>query len=224
MASALVAKSAEIQAGCSKCDDDGKRKIAMKCHTSMRTFDVGAFFDGDEEKSTAYMNGGLVFGVAKAAKLWSDGQFLFSHIENKLMFQESQPYHSQQLNLGMRFEIYLQAFRVIDKANFLQEAKAVLYLAMKKKNEAGWNSVEAMFAAFLEGGSSYYVGRSKKGGFWRYWNTLLVGAARDQSEGCIWLCKAGSSRYYASACGQKGSRTQVSGSLEGKRGTGSICI
>ena len=60
----------------------------------------------------------------------------------------------------------MQAFRVIDKATFLQEAK-VLYLAMDKKSEAGWNSVEAMFAAFLEGGSSYYyVGRSKKGGFW----------------------------------------------------------
>jgi hypothetical protein len=59
---------------------------------------------------------------------------------------------------------------VIDKAkNFLQEAK-VLYLAMDKKSEAGWNSVEAMFAAFVEGGSSYYVGRSKKGhpdGAWR---------------------------------------------------------
>jgi hypothetical protein len=183
MVSALVAKSAAIQAGYSKCDDDRKRAIAMKCHTSMRTFDVGAFFDGDEEKWTAYVNGGPVFGVAKAAKLWSDGQFLISHIENKLIFQESQPYHSQQLNLGMRFEIYLQAFRVIDKAIFLQEA-------MDKKSEAGWNSVEAMFAAFLESGSSYYVGRSKKGGFWRYWNTL--GAARDQkSEGsCIWLCKA----------------------------------
>jgi hypothetical protein len=64
MASTLVAKSAEIQAGYSKCDDDGKRKIATKCHTSMRTFDVGASFDGDEEKWTAYMNGGLVFGVA----------------------------------------------------------------------------------------------------------------------------------------------------------------
>jgi hypothetical protein len=94
----------------------------MKRHTSMRTFDVGAFFDGGEEKWTAYVNGGpVVFGVAKAAKMWSDGQFLFSHIENKLMFQESQPYHSQQLNFGMRFEIYLQAFRVaIDKANFLR--------------------------------------------------------------------------------------------------------
>jgi hypothetical protein len=195
----------------------------MKRHTSMRTFDVGAFFDGDEEKWTAYVNGGpVVFGVAKAAKMWSDGQFLFSHIENKLMFQESQPYHSQQLNFGMRFEIYLQAFRVaIDKANFLQEAK-VLYLAMDKKSEAGWNSVEAMFAAFLEGGSSYYVGRSKKGGL--LLAILEYTRSSKRSEGCIWLCKADSSRCYASACGQKGSRTQVSGSLEGKRGTGSICI
>jgi hypothetical protein len=67
------------------------------------------------------------------------------------MFQEPQPYHSKQLNLGKRFGIYLQAFRVIDKANFLQEAK-VLHLAMDKKNEAGWNSVLPMFTAFLAGG------------------------------------------------------------------------
>jgi hypothetical protein len=53
----------------------------------------------------------LVFGVAEVAKLWSDGQFLFSHIENTLMFQESQPYHPKLLlKLGKRFEIYLQAF------------------------------------------------------------------------------------------------------------------
>jgi hypothetical protein len=63
------------------------------------------------------------------------------------MFQEAQPYHSKLLNKGQRFEIYLQAFRVIDKANFLQEAK-VLYLAMDKKSEAGWNSVLPMFTAF----------------------------------------------------------------------------
>ena len=119
----------------------------------MRSFDEEAFCDGDEEGWTAYVNGGLVFGVAEVAKLWSDGQFLFSHIENKLMFQESQPYHSQKLKLGKRFEIYLQAFRVIDKAIFLQEAK-MLYLAMDKKSEAGWTSVRAMFAAFSEGGSS----------------------------------------------------------------------
>jgi hypothetical protein len=71
----------------------------------------------------------------------------------------------------------MQAFRVIDKAMFLQEAK-VLYLAMDKKSEAGWDSVRAMFAALSEGGSSYYVGRSIKGGFWRYWRAL--GAARAQ--------------------------------------------
>jgi hypothetical protein len=49
---------------------------------------------------------------------------------------------------------------------------------MDKKSEAGWDSVRAMFAAFSESGSSYYVGRSIKGGFWRYWNTLK--AARAQ--------------------------------------------
>jgi hypothetical protein len=36
---ALVDKSAEIQAGYSKCtDEDSKRKIVMEYHTSMRSF------------------------------------------------------------------------------------------------------------------------------------------------------------------------------------------
>jgi hypothetical protein len=43
MVSTLVAKSAEIQADYSECDDEGrKREIAMECHTSMRSFDEGA--------------------------------------------------------------------------------------------------------------------------------------------------------------------------------------
>jgi hypothetical protein len=57
---------------------------------------------------------------------------------------------------------------VIDKANFLQEAK-LLYLALDKKSKTGWDSVLPMFTAFLAGKSFYYVGRSIKGGFWRYW-------------------------------------------------------
>jgi hypothetical protein len=95
MVSTLVAKSAAIQAEYSECNDERRKgEMAMGCHTSMRSFDEEAFCcDGDEEGWTAYVNGGLVFGVAKAAKLWSDGQFLFSHIENKLIFQESHPYH-----------------------------------------------------------------------------------------------------------------------------------
>jgi hypothetical protein len=48
------------------------------------------------------------------------------------MFQEAQPYHPKRLNLGQRFEIYMQAFRVIDMEHFLQEAQ-LLYLAMGKK-------------------------------------------------------------------------------------------
>jgi hypothetical protein len=64
----------------------------------------------DEERWKAYVNGGLVFAAARVTKLWSAEKFLFSHIENKLMFQESQPYHSQKLKFGMNFEIYLQAF------------------------------------------------------------------------------------------------------------------
>jgi hypothetical protein len=54
---------------------------------------------------------------------------------------------------------------------------------MDKKSEAGWDSVRAMFAAFSEGGSSYYVGRSIKGGFWRYWNTLKAAIAQKGASG-----------------------------------------
>ena len=72
---------------------------------------------------------------------WSDKEFLFSHIEDTQMFQESQPYHSVLMTKGQRFEIYMQAFRVIDKAHFLEQAK-LLYLAMPKKSEAGWDTVD----------------------------------------------------------------------------------
>jgi hypothetical protein len=47
----------------------------MRWHTSRRSFDEGAFCDGDKERWTAYVNEGLVFGVAEAAKLWSTEQF-----------------------------------------------------------------------------------------------------------------------------------------------------
>ena len=97
MISKLVAKSAEEQAGYSATDDERrKEEIAMRWHATRRSFDEGAFCDGDEEGWKAYVNGGLVFGVAEVAKLWSTEQFLFSHIENKLMFQEAQPYATAQ--------------------------------------------------------------------------------------------------------------------------------
>ena len=98
------------------------------------------------------------------------------------MVQEAQPYHPKRLNLGQRFEIYMQAFRVIDKENFIEQARK-LYLAMPNKSEAGWDTVEAMFAAFLAGGSSYYVGRSIKGGFWRYWGTKKAAVEKEGASG-----------------------------------------
>jgi hypothetical protein len=124
MTSKLVAKSADEQAGYSATDDERrKEKIAMWWHATRRSFDEGAFCEGDEKWWTAYVNEGLVFAVAKAAKLWSGGQFRFAHIVETQMFQEAQPYHPKQLNLGQRFEIYMQAFRVINMKNFLQEAE-----------------------------------------------------------------------------------------------------
>jgi hypothetical protein len=59
----------------------------------------------------------------------------------------------------------------------------VLYLALDKKSTIGWDSVEAMFAAFLEGESSYYVGRSIKGGFWRYWGTKKAAVGKKGASG-----------------------------------------
>ena len=86
------------------------------------------------------MNGGLVFAAAKVAKLWSAEKFLFGHIENKLIFQEPQPYHSQKLKYGMNFEIYLQAFKVCNEDKFLPEAKALyLDLCLTKKREPEWD-------------------------------------------------------------------------------------
>jgi hypothetical protein len=146
------------------------------------------------------VNGGLVFAAAKVAKLWSAEKFLFGHIENKLIFQEPQPYHSQKLKYGMNFEIYLQAFKVCNEDKFLPEAKALyLDLCLKKKRSPEWDSsMLPMFTEFLKGKSFYYVGRSLKGGFWRYWNTLK---SSNSSDGCIRLCATERSRYYASACG-----------------------
>jgi hypothetical protein len=92
MISKLVAKSADEQAGYSATDDERrKEKIAMWWHATRRSFDEGAFCEGDEKWWTAYVNEGLVFDVAKAAKLWSGGQFRFTHIVETQMFQEAQP-------------------------------------------------------------------------------------------------------------------------------------
>jgi hypothetical protein len=167
--------------------------------------------------------GGLVFSLAKVQKLWSDNKFIFEHIEDTRMFQEPQPYHSKQLNEGNRFAVYLQAFRVIDKENFLQGAE-LLYLALDKKSNTGWDSVLPMFAAFLEGESSYYVGRSIKGGFWRYWKTPINQEQQEIRRVHLAMRSRHSSGHYASACGQEGSRTQVSSSLEGKSDRDSNCL
>jgi hypothetical protein len=180
----LVDKSAAIQAAYSKCtDEDSKRKIAMEYHTSMRSFHEVAFCcAGVKEEWKAAVKGGLVFSLAVVQTLWSANQFPFGHIENKRMFQETQPYHPQQLKLGKRFEIYLQAFRVRNEDNFLQEAE-LLYLALDKKRKPEWDTMLPMFTAFLKGKSFYYVGRSIKGGFWRYWSTKKAARAQMDASG-----------------------------------------
>jgi hypothetical protein len=76
----------------------------MKYHTTGRSFDQRVFCCADDfEEWKATAKGGRVFGLAEVQKLWFDNKFLFEHIEDTLMFQESQPYHSKQLNLGKRF-------------------------------------------------------------------------------------------------------------------------
>jgi hypothetical protein len=54
----------------------------------------------------------------------------FEHIEDTKRFQESLPYHPETMSKGKRFEIYLQALRVIDKEIFLREAE-LLYIALE---------------------------------------------------------------------------------------------
>jgi hypothetical protein len=163
-------------------------KIAMEYHTSMRSFDEGAFCcDGDEEGWQGLLKGGLVFGLAKVGKLWSTEQFLFSHIENKLMFQESQPCDSQQLKLGKRFEIYLQAsFRVIDKAIFHKEAKALhLDLCLKKKRSPDMG-LRACHVRRIPRGWELLLCRTPPQR--RLLAILECTKSSKSSGGCIWLC------------------------------------
>jgi hypothetical protein len=47
-------------------------------------------------------------------------------------------------------------------------------------NKPSWDSIQPVFAAFLEGKSFCYVGHSVKGGFWRYWRTYKAEA--DQGD------------------------------------------
>jgi hypothetical protein len=184
MVATLVDVSDTIQAHYSNCTDEKmKEELAMEYHTTRRSFDEGAFCrPGDLEEWKATVRGGLVFGLAAVQKLWFDEAFLWDHLEIPSMFTEALPYHSTVKNKGERFEIYMQAFRVIDKENFLEQAN-LLYLAMPNKSEAGWDTVAAIFAAFLEGGSSYYVGRSIKGGFWRYWGTKKAAVEKEGASG-----------------------------------------
>jgi hypothetical protein len=91
----------------------------MECHTTRRSFDQFVFCcAGDKKEWKTTVEGGLVFSLAKVQKLWSANKFLFSHIEDTQMFQESQPYHTKLLTKGQRFEIYMQAFRVKSTRKF----------------------------------------------------------------------------------------------------------
>jgi hypothetical protein len=183
MVATLVDMSAVIQDHYINCNDEKiKEKLAMERHTTRRSFDEFVFCSSvDKKEWKTTVERGLVISLAEVRRLWSDKEFRFSHIEDTQMFPESLPYHSTIMTKGHRFEIYMQAFRVIDEVHFLQEAE-LLYLAMPKKSEAGWETVEAMFAALLAGKSSYYVGRSQKGGFWRYWGAKKA-AVGSREEG-----------------------------------------
>ena len=78
----------------------------MECHTTRRSFDQFVFCcAGDKEEWKALLEGGPVFSLALVQTLWSANNFIFGHIKDTLMFQESQPYHAKQLNKGKRFEI-----------------------------------------------------------------------------------------------------------------------
>jgi hypothetical protein len=72
MVATLVEESAVIQGGYSKCTDEkNKEKLAMKFHTTRRSFDEGVFCCADDfEEWKATAKGGRVFGLAEFMKLW----------------------------------------------------------------------------------------------------------------------------------------------------------
>ena len=118
MVATLVDRSAEIQDEYSNCTDEKiKEKLAMERHTTRRSFDQLVFCSpGDTKEWKTTVERGLVISLAKVQRLWSDEAFLWDHLEITSMFPEALPYHSTLKNKGQRFEIYMQAFRVIVKA------------------------------------------------------------------------------------------------------------
>jgi hypothetical protein len=101
------------------------------------------------------------------------------HVKMASHFPVSMPYHAthktkDSKNVGYRFEVYLQAFFVLRKEKFLAAAEAAynnMPKSKKKTKKPKWSTIRPVFDAFLEGKFMVYVGRSVKGGFWRYFNT-----------------------------------------------------
>jgi hypothetical protein len=153
-----------------------RKEIATERHTTERTLEQGAFCVSDRSSWKTKVKRGLVFSLHFVVSLWLLNNLSHDHICNPALFPEALPYHGVQVAKDRRFEIYLQAFRVTDRSRFLEEAESVYNDLPKKKAKKGatkppWDSIKDMFEGFLASGSFVYVGRSVKGGYWRYWNT-----------------------------------------------------
>ena len=89
MVATIVDVSDTIQAHYSNCNDEKiKEELAMKYHTTRRSFDVSVFCrPGDTKEWKTTVERGLVISLAKVQRLWSDEEFLWDHLENTSMLR-----------------------------------------------------------------------------------------------------------------------------------------
>jgi len=176
----LVDEARNIQEDCTAAEDeDEKAKVVAARHATERTLDEGCFCKEDVKTWKKRVRDGLVFALCQVALLWLAGTLTMDHVKTASLFPVSMPYHAthktkDSRNVGYRFEVYLQAFFVLRKEKFLAAAEAAynnMPKSKKKTKKAKWDTIRPMFELFLEGEFMVYVGRSVKGGFWRYFNT-----------------------------------------------------
>ena len=157
----------------------------MERHTTRRSFDQLIFCSpGDTKEWKTTVERGLVISLAKVQRLWSAKAFHWDHLAITSMFTEALPYHSTVKNKGERFEIYMQAFRVIDKETFLQEAK-VLSVLSHGQGERGRLGLRACHVRHILRGWELLLCRTLHQR--RLLAVLGDKESSSREEGCIWL-------------------------------------
>jgi hypothetical protein len=188
----LVQNARVVQEQFNAAGNDGdKDKICIQRHTTKRTFANDAFCPSDVGRFQRLVNQGLVFKLAVCLKVASwKGAITFDDICNDKIFPVSMPYHpnikSSKKDDPTRFEIYLQAFRIklTEKHKFMAAAKEQYERSTaEKKRTGGWDSVKDIFEAILVADYSIYVGRSVKGGYWRYWGSAKAAGEKSNPMG-----------------------------------------